>query len=115
MNVYLVRRSLAGVAEPEILAAVDRVSESVLQMPAHGHQISYLSCTYVPGDGWCGCLFAASSDAVVQLVNERAAAPYEDIMPALSLLDGGLPVHRSHSFATEATAGDPGTRRRRSP
>lgn len=93
MPVYLVRRSLPDVPEHALREATQRCRDTAEQLARTGHRIRYLGSTYVPGDGYCGCLYQASSADVVQLATEHAAVPYEEIVPATLL--GGHPADRT--------------------
>jgi hypothetical protein len=81
MDVFLVRRTLPDLAGNAIHAAVQRCHSNAEELAATGHHIRYVGCAYVVGDGFCGCLYEASSVEIVRLATERAAVPYDDIVP----------------------------------
>jgi hypothetical protein len=81
MRVFLVRRRLPDMADHAIDAAVQRCRSHAEELAAAGHHVRYLGCAYVAADGFCGCVYEASSADVVRLATERAAVPYEDIVP----------------------------------
>lgn len=81
MDVFLVRRSLPDLAASAIRAAVQRCRSQAEELAAAGHHIRYVGCAYVAADGFCGCVYEASSVDVVRLATERAAVPYDAIVP----------------------------------
>jgi len=81
MNMFLVRRSLPDLAASAIRAAVQRCRNHAEELAATGHHIRYVGCAYVAADGFCGCVYEASSVEVVRLATERAAVPYDQIIP----------------------------------
>jgi maleate cis-trans isomerase len=85
MDVFLVRRTLPDVSDEELRDAVQRCRNEAEELARAGHQVRYLGCTYVAADGFCGCVYEASSADVVRLATERAAVPYDDIVSAVLL------------------------------
>lgn len=85
MDVFLVRRSLPDVTDAALRAAVQRCRTHAEELARSGHRVRYLGCTYVAADGSCGCVYEASSADVVRLATERAAVPYDEIVPAVWL------------------------------
>lgn len=83
MDVFLVRRSLPDVSDSALRAAVERCRSYAEQMARSGHHVRYLGCAYVAADGFCGCVYEASSADVVRLATERAAVPYDAIVPVV--------------------------------
>jgi Protein of unknown function (DUF4242) len=81
MNMFLVRRSLPDLAGSAIRAAVRRCRNHAEELAATGHHIRYVGCAYVAADGFCGCVYEASSVDIVRLATERAAVPYDEIVP----------------------------------
>ena len=86
MPVYLVRCSLPGAGADELQAAADRAADAAGRMRLDGFRIQYLQSTYVPLDGWFGCLFEADSARDAQLANERAAVPFDEVVEAVRYL-----------------------------
>ncbi len=88
MPVYLVRSTLPAVTAGDLRAAVDRATDAAGQMGRQGFRIRYLQSTYVPADGWFGSLYEADNARDVQLANERAAVPFDDVVEAVRYLSG---------------------------
>src|SRR5258706_11906320 len=88
MPVYLVRCSLPGAGAGDLQAAVDRAAHAAGQMVLEGFRIHYLQSTYVPLDGWFGCLYDADSARDARLANERAAIPFDEIVEAVRYFPG---------------------------
>lgn len=86
MSVFMVRRTLPHVPLDAIRAAIDRILVTASEMTAEGQPLRYLSSTYVPSTGSCSCVFAADSIETVRCANDRAAVPFDEILPARSLL-----------------------------
>jgi Protein of unknown function (DUF4242) len=83
MNVFLVRRSLADVPDTALRAAIQRCQDHAEELARSGHRIRYLGCGYVAADGFCGCVYEAGSADTVRLATERAAVPYDEIVPVV--------------------------------
>jgi hypothetical protein len=83
MPVFLVRSSLHAVTAADLQAAADRAASAASGMALEGFRIRYLQSTYVPVDGWFGCLYEADNAHDVQLANERAAIPFDDVVEAV--------------------------------
>lgn len=92
MEVFLVRRSLPDVTTAELLGAVERCRVQAEELARAGHHIRYLGSTYVAADGFCGCVYEAGSADVVRLATERAAVPYDEIVPAVMVGAASRPV-----------------------
>ena len=84
MDVFLVRRSLPDLDGGALRAAVQRCRSHAEELAVAGHRIRYVGCAYVADDGFCGCVYEASSAEIVRLATERAAVPYDDIVPVAS-------------------------------
>lgn len=85
MSVYMVERSLGGIAMPDLAAAQQRAIETSRQFTAGGTPVRYLRTTFVPTTGACMCLFDAGSAEAVRRVNEEAGIPFDRITEALDL------------------------------
>lgn len=85
MSVYMVERSLAGIAMPDLAAAQKRAIDTSREFTAGGTPVRYIRTTFVPGTGACMCLFDASDPDTVRRVNEQAGIPFERISEALDL------------------------------
>jgi hypothetical protein len=83
MPVYLVRTHLPDTRVDDVRAAIARVSTAVRQLGQEGFRIRCLTSTYIPVDGWLGCLYEADSPAEVELATERAVMPFDDIVDAV--------------------------------
>jgi uncharacterized protein DUF4242 len=89
MPVFLVRSSLPDVSAGDLQAAADRAAGTAGRMGLEGFRIRYLQSTYVPADGWFGCLYEADDARDVRLANERAAIPFEGVVEAVLYMSGG--------------------------
>ena len=85
MQVFMVERSLKGIAMEALAAAQQRAIETSRQTSDSGAPVRYIRSTFAPDDGRCMCLFAADSADDVRRVNEKAQIPFERIVPALDL------------------------------
>ena len=85
MSVYMVERSLAGIAMPDLAAAQKRAIETSQQFTAGGTPVRYIRTTFVPGTGACMCLFEAGEADAVKRVNEKAGIPFDRITEAMDL------------------------------
>lgn len=83
MELFLVRRHLPAVGHGAIRAALERCRGHAEDLARTGHRIHYLGCAN-GDDGFCGCLYEATSADVVRLATERAAVPYEEIIPVIA-------------------------------
>jgi hypothetical protein len=79
LDMFLVRRRLPAVPESAVRAAVERCRTHAEDLARSGHRIRYVGCASAD-DGFCGCLYEASSPDVVRLATERAAVPYDEII-----------------------------------
>lgn len=89
MPVFLVRSSLPDAGVGDLQAAADRAGDAAARMVLEGFRIRYLQSAYVPDDGWFGCLYEADNIRDVQLANERAAVPFDDVVEAVRYTSGG--------------------------
>jgi hypothetical protein len=85
MQVYMVERSLKGIAIADLAAAQKRAIETAGKLSREGQSVRYLRSTFVPENGCCMCLFAANDPATVKKLNEEAKIPFDRIVPALDL------------------------------
>lgn len=99
MNMFLVRRNLPAISDSALRAALQRCRIHADALARTGHHIRYVGCAYTSADGFCGCLYEASSADVVQLATEQAAVPYEEIIPVV------LPAVAERSASTHTTGG----------
>lgn len=83
MPVYLVRSRLPNTRVVDVHAAIARSVAAVVQLSREGFRIRCLTSTYIPDDGWLGCLYEADSPAEVRLATERAVMPFDDIVEAV--------------------------------
>lgn len=82
MPTFLVRARLPEATSADIRAAVARVADSAGQLRREGFRIHCVHTTYVPADGWLGCLYEADSAVEVKYAVERAVLPFDDIVEA---------------------------------
>ena len=85
MAVYMVERSLKGIAMDALAAAQQRAIATAGQFRYSGKDVSYIRTTFLPEEGCCMCLFEAASAEVVKELNETAQLPFDRIVPALDL------------------------------
>ncbi len=85
MQVYMVERSLKGIAMGDLADAQKRAIETAEKLSRDGQPVRYIRSTFVPEDGCCMCLFAADDPATVKTLNEQAKIPFDRIVPALDL------------------------------
>jgi hypothetical protein len=85
MQVYMVERSLKGIAMDDLAAAQQRAIQTSQQASRDGTPVRYIRSTFAPDDGRCMCLFAAESADAVKQVNQSAQIPFDRIVPALDL------------------------------
>lgn len=85
MDVYMVERSLKGISMDQLGAAQRRAIDTAAAMTAQGTPVRYIRSAFVPGSGKCMCLFAADSEEDVKSLNEKAAIPFDKVVPAMDL------------------------------
>ena len=85
MSTFMVERSLKGIPMDQLAAAQRRAITTAAEMSAQGTPIRYIRSTFVPGTGDCMCLFESDSAEAVSRLNEKAAIPFQRIVPALDL------------------------------
>ena len=85
MSVYLVERSLKGIAMGDLAAAQHAAIATSQRFSAEGTPVRYFRSTFVPETGACMCLFEASGADAVKRVNEAAKIPFDRVTEALDL------------------------------
>lgn len=85
MSVYMVERSLKGIAMSDLAAAQQAAIATSKEMTAQGTPVRYIRSTFVPESGACMCLFEASEAAAVKRANETARIPFDRIVEAMDL------------------------------
>jgi hypothetical protein len=85
MSVYLVERSLKGIAMSDLAAAQQAAIATSKKFSAEGTPVRYIRSTFVPETGACMCLFEASGADAVKRVNEVAKIPFDRVTEALDL------------------------------
>jgi hypothetical protein len=85
MSVYMVERSLKGIAMSDLAAAQKAAIKTSEEFSAAGTPVRYIRSTFVPGTGVCMCLFEAGDADAVKRVNEKAKIPFDRITEALDL------------------------------
>lgn len=80
---YLVRARLPEATSADIRAGVARIADSAGQLRREGFRIHCIHTTYVPADGWLGCLYQADSAVEVKVAVERAVLPFDEIVEAI--------------------------------
>jgi hypothetical protein len=82
VELFLVRRHLPAVGDGALRAAIERCRVHADELARTGHRIRYVGCARAD-DGFCGWLYEAGSADVVRLATERAAVPYDEILPVV--------------------------------
>jgi len=85
MSIYLVERSLKGIAMSDLAAAQKAAIATAQRFSADGTPVRYIRSTFVPDSGTCMCLFEADEADAVKRVNESARIPFDRIVEALDL------------------------------
>lgn len=85
MATFLVLRQLSGLTRDQYAAAQQAVREAALQASTEGQVVRHLGGFFIPGKGRAICIFCADSLADVTTVNERAVAPFTEILEAIEL------------------------------
>jgi hypothetical protein len=85
MSVFMVERSLKGIAMDDLAAAQRAAIGKAEELRRNGTDIRYLRTTFAPEDGRCMCLFEAPSEADVKRLNDEAELPYTRVVTALDL------------------------------
>jgi hypothetical protein len=99
MTVYMVERSLPGMAMEALAAAQKAAIAQAAVMRRRGTDIHYIRSTFVPGDGRCMCLFEARSEDAVRRLNNDANIPYNTVTEAYDLTPrpaGDADEHGAH-------------------
>ena len=85
MTVYMVERSLKGIAMEDLAGAQKAAIATAEQMRDSGQDIRYIRSTFAPEDGRCMCLFDGENADQVKALNDTAGIPYDRVVPALDL------------------------------
>ena len=85
MSVYMVERSLKGIAMSDLAAAQQAAIATSRRFSAEGTPVRYIRSTFVPESSACMCLFEASGADAVKRVNEAAKIPFDRVTEALDL------------------------------
>lgn len=85
MSVYMVERSLKGIAMSDLAAAQQAAIATTRQMSADGTPVRYIRTTFVPDSGRCMCLFEAEDAATVEQANRKANIPFDRVVEAMDL------------------------------
>ncbi len=85
MSVYMVERSLKGIAMSDLAAAQQAAIATSQQFTADGTPVRYIRSTFVPDTGACMCLFESADADAVKRVNETAKIPFDRVVEALDL------------------------------
>jgi Protein of unknown function (DUF4242) len=86
---FLVFRDLPGVTRDQYTAAQRAASDAARRTSTPGHQIRYRGGFFLPGQARAVCIFDADSAADVTEANDRAGAPFTDVLEAIDLRPGG--------------------------
>lgn len=85
MSVFMVERSLKGIAMSDLAAAQQAAITTARQFSSDGTPVRYIRSTFVPDTGACLCLFDAGDADIVARVNRAAQIPFDRVTPALDL------------------------------
>lgn len=85
MSVYMVERSLKGIAMSDLAAAQQAAIATAKQFSAEGTPARYIRSTFVPDTGACMCLFEAADADTVERLNRSAKIPFDRVTAALDL------------------------------
>lgn len=85
MSVYMVERSLKGIAMNDLAAAQKAAIAKSQEFTSEGTPVRYIRSTFLPDSGRCMCLFEAGSADDVKSVNEKAKLPFDRIVEAMDL------------------------------
>jgi hypothetical protein len=85
MSVYMVERSLKGIAMGDLATAQQAAITTSKQFTVDGTPVRYIRSTFVPETGACMCLFEATGADAVKRVNEAAKIPFDRVTEALDL------------------------------
>jgi hypothetical protein len=85
MSVYMVERSLKGIAMSDLAAAQQAAIRTSNESTAAGTPVRYIRSTFVPSTGSCMCLFEAQDPAAVEKVNRDAKIPFDRVVEAMDL------------------------------
>jgi hypothetical protein len=85
MQVFMVERSLKGIAMEDLAAAQKRAIGTAAEMTGQGTPVRYIRSTFVPDSGRCMCLFEAEDAGKVEALNKKANIPFDKVVPALDL------------------------------
>lgn len=82
--VFVVERYLPGLSRSDLLAALDRLRET--GEGGDEPRVRYVGSTIVLDDEACFCQFEGPSEEAVAEANRRAGAPFDRIVPAVTVL-----------------------------
>lgn len=85
MEVFMVERSLKGIAMQDLAAAQKSAIRTAAEMTAQGTPVRYIRSTFAPDSGRCMCLFEAEDASQLAALNKKANIPFDNIVPALDL------------------------------
>ncbi len=85
MPIFAVQRKLTGISMEDLGAAQKAAIEKSNEFSEKGIPVKYIRSNFYPNNDKCTCLFEAGDAAAVQLVNEQASLPFEEIEEVLDL------------------------------
>ncbi len=85
MPIYAVQRKLTGITMEGLGDAQKAAIAKSNEFSEKGVPVKYIRSNFYPKDDKCTCLFEAKDAAVVQMLNEEAALPFDEIEEVLDL------------------------------
>ena len=83
---FLVERYWPGIDAGSLRAVLPRLDDAAREMTAEGTPVEHVGSILMPVDEVVFSIFAASDEAVVRRLNERAALPVDRIASAITVL-----------------------------
>ena len=82
-RIYLVERYLPRLDQRAAVSLAERLTAAATAMRDEGAHVWWLASIVLAGEEACFCVFGADSALLVRAANERAAAPFDRIVPGI--------------------------------
>ena len=92
LETFLVERYWPGIDLAQLRAVLPRLDLAARAMTAEGIRVEHVGSILMPVDQVVFSLIAASTEADVRQLNERAELPVDRIAAAVALMAGDLPA-----------------------